>query len=157
MGEKGIKGDDLQYDDLTLDQKIELKGERGIKGKTGEKLKYNDLSRYQINELSKNISKNINKDEIKGDKGIKGEIGRIGKKGEKGRIGIQGLQGNKGSKGSKGNIGFKGQKGEIGNTPIHQWNNTRIRFETRNSKKQPVWGNYVNLIGQKGEKGNNEV
>ena len=48
----------------------------------------------------------------------------------------------KGPKGIKGDKGLKGIKGEIGNIPLHNWDNTKIKFQKSiDNNNNPVWGN----------------
>ena len=79
-GDKGDKGDPLTWNDLTEEQKAEIKGEKGDKGDKGdigEPLTWNDLTEEQ-------------KAEIKGEKGDKGDKGNKGDKGDKGDRGDTG-------------------------------------------------------------------
>jgi hypothetical protein len=148
QGEKGKTGErglNLDFDMLTDDEKEELKGETGIKGDTGDNLKWNNLSRQQILELGDNIVQNMNEDteynildKIEGDKGDKGE---------KGQIGIRGFKGDKGLQGPI------GQKGIRGYSPLHEWVGTELRLQNEDAKGEMSWGKYVNLIGNKGQKG----
>ena len=62
QGEQGEQGDPLTYDDLTEEQKTELKGEQGEKG---DPLTFDDLTEEQ-------------KAELKGEQGEKGEQGDEG-------------------------------------------------------------------------------
>lgn len=79
-GDKGDKGDPLTWNDLTEEQKAEIKGEKGDKGDKGdigEPLTWEDLTEEQ-------------KAEIKGEKGDKGDKGNKGDKGDKGDRGDTG-------------------------------------------------------------------
>ena len=76
-GVQGPKGGPLRFEDLTEEQKLELKGEKGDKGEQGipgpkgEPFKYSDFTSEQL-EL------------LKGPKGDTGENGEQGPKGEQG-------------------------------------------------------------------------
>lgn len=76
-GVQGPKGEPLRFEDLTEEQKLELKGEKGDKGEQGipgpkgEPFKYSDFTSEQL-EL------------LKGPKGDTGENGEQGPKGEQG-------------------------------------------------------------------------
>ena len=86
-GPQGLQGDDLRFEDLTEEQKAELRGPKG------DALKFDDLSLEQI-------------EMIKGPKGEKGE------KGEKGAAGPKGMKGEPGPQGPQGPIGLQGERGE---------------------------------------------
>src|SRR5699024_6757800 len=54
-GAKGDKGDPVTYEELTPQQKLELKGEKGDKGDKGDPLKFADLTPEQIEELQQEV------------------------------------------------------------------------------------------------------
>lgn len=81
QGQKGVDGT-MTFEDLTIEQKEELKGDRGERGPEGPQ----------------------GPQGIKGDKGDKGDTGDIGPKGDKGDKGDQGIQGPEGPKGDTGEI-----------------------------------------------------
>lgn len=108
-GEKGEKGDPFTYDDLTAEQKLELRGEPGKDGYTPKKgVDYFD-----------------GKPGRKGDKGDRGLTGAKGEKGDKGEPGKDGtmtfedltpsqkasLKGDKGDKGDPDRDGVDGKDG----------------------------------------------
>ena len=98
-GPQGLKGDDLVFDDLTDEQKEELRGPKG------DPLKFEDLTQEQINEL---------KSDIAGPEGPQGPAGEAGPQGPQGEQGIQGPAGEKGEKGDQGEAGPQGIQGLVG-------------------------------------------
>ena len=68
-GMPGPKGEPLRFEELTEEQKLELKGENGEQGPKGEPFKYTDFTEEQLAAL-------------KGERGEKGETGEPGPKGE---------------------------------------------------------------------------
>jgi len=101
-GPQGLKGDDLVFDDLTDEQKEELRGPKG------DPLRFEDLTQEQINELRSDIAG------PEGPQGPAGEAGPQGEKGEKGDAGEQGPQGEVGPQGPQGEQGIQGPAGEKG-------------------------------------------
>ena len=98
-GPQGLKGDDLVFDDLTDEQKEELRGPKG------DPLRFEDLTQEQINELRSDIAG------PEGPQGPAGEAGPQGEKGEKGDAGEQGPQGEVGPQGEMGPAGPQGEQG----------------------------------------------
>ena len=90
--EKGDTGDTFTFEDLTTEQKEELKGDKGDTGDTGLRGPQGE----------------------QGPKGDDGEQGIQGNPGEKGERGEQGPQGEEGPKGDKGDPGDEGPQGEQG-------------------------------------------
>lgn len=66
-----------------------------------------------------------------------------GRDGERGRDGVPGINGKDGLRGPE------GPRGPIGPMPKHEWRGTELRFEIRPNE----WGEFVDLKGDKGEKG----
>lgn len=97
----------------------------------------------------------------RGDVGAQGERGEVGPRGERGEQGARGeigpagppgppgRDGRPGRDGKDGERGEKGEKGDTGPMPRHQWDGTRLRFETPDGQ----WGKYVDLRGPKGDRG----
>ena len=104
-GPQGLKGDDLVFDDLTDEQKAELKGPKG------DPLKFEDLTDDQIAAIKSEVAGPAGE---KGEKGDQGEVGPQGPQGEQGPAGAQGIQGPAGEKGEKGEAGPQGPAGEVG-------------------------------------------
>jgi len=86
-----------------------------------------------------------------GEIGPQGERGERGEKGEKGDPGPQGEDGADGRDGVDGLDGRHGDDGEIGPMPKHEWKKTSLRFE----EKPGVWGDFVDLKGERGVPGVN--
>ena len=101
-GPQGLKGDDLVFEDLTDEQKAELKGPKG------DPLKFEDLTQEQIDQLRSDIAG------PEGPQGPAGEAGPQGEKGEKGDAGEQGPQGEVGPQGEMGPAGPQGEQGVQG-------------------------------------------
>ena len=109
-GVQGPKGEPLRFEELTEEQKLELKGEKGDKGEQGipgpkgEPFKYSDFTPEQLNAL-------------KGPKGDTGENGEQGPKGEPFKytdFTQEQLAALKGERGEKGETGERGRKGPQG-------------------------------------------
>lgn len=109
-GVQGPKGEPLRFEELTEEQKLELKGEKGDKGEQGipgpkgEPFKYSDFTPEQLNAL-------------KGPKGDTGEDGEQGPKGEPFKytdFTEEQLAALKGERGEKGETGERGRKGPQG-------------------------------------------
>lgn len=138
-------------DDLTHWAEFEApagpQGPKGDKGDKGDPFTYEDFTQPQLDAL----------------KGEKGDVGDTpdhqwtgtslqfelpsGAWGDlvdlKGDTGVQGEQGEEGEQGEQGIQGEKGDK------PAHQWSGTDLRFENPDGS----WGDYVDLVGPQGEKG----
>lgn len=94
LAEKVENGVTLTFEDLTEEQKEELKGEQGERGEQG-------------------IPGERGPQGIQGPKGEQGEIGPKGDTGPPGERGLQGPQGEKGIPGERGPQGERGLPGEI--------------------------------------------
>lgn len=81
-----------------------------------------------------------------GKAGPAGPQGATGQQGQKGQSGLPGTAGIAGQTGSRGPIGPPGPKGD---TPDHEWSGSKLRFE----KPDGAWGDYVDLRGPKGARG----
>ena len=144
-GDTGDKGDALEFDDLTANQKLELKGQKGEEGAEGEKgqkgapaplLQYAGTvgtqatlpaqpqpagdTYYVADEGRYYTSNGVDGytdagQMIKGDQGAKGDDGEDGDKGEKGAP-EKGEQGIQGLNGDKGDTGDKGDVAQKGDT-----------------------------------------
>lgn len=138
-------------DDLTHWAEFEApagpQGPKGDKGDKGDPFTYEDFTQPQLAAL----------------KGEKGDVGDTpdhqwtgtslqfelpsGAWGDlvdlKGDTGAQGIQGEQGIQ------GIQGIQGEKGDKPAHQWSGTDLRFENPDGS----WGDYVDLVGPQGEKG----
>ncbi len=82
--------------------------------------------------------------------GRDGKDGKDGKEGPKGRDGmtIIGPRGPAGGQGRDGKPGKPGKDGKKGSMPKHEWNGSKIRFETPEG-----WGDWVDLRGPVGPAG----
>ena len=85
----------------------------------------------------------------KGDKGDKGDTGLPGVNGKDGLPGRDGVDGKDGRQGDRGERGLQGVKGDPGLPPEHRWKGTELAFKHPNGE----WGEYVDLKGKEGEKG----
>lgn len=77
------------------------------------------------------------KDGAPGKPGVDGKDGRPGRDGSDGRDGIDGFDGK------------EGKRGPVGHTPQHEWDGTKIRFQTEEGE----WGEWVDLRGPIGPAG----
>ena len=113
-GPQGLKGDDLVFEDLTDEQKEELRGPKG------DPLKFEDLTQDQINELKSDIAGPegpqgpAGEAGPQGEQGPQGEVGPAGPQGEQGPQGEVGPAGPQGEQGIQGPAGEKGEKGDQG-------------------------------------------
>ena len=107
-GPQGLKGDDLVFDDLTDEQKEELRGPKG------DPLKFEDLTQEQINELKSDIAGPEGPQGPAGEAGPQGPQGEKGDKGDPGEVGPQGPAGEAGPQGPQGEQGIQGPAGEKG-------------------------------------------
>ena len=107
-GPQGLKGDDLVFDDLTDEQKEELRGPKG------DPLKFEDLTQEQINELKSDIAGPEGPQGPAGEAGPQGPQGEKGDKGDQGEVGPQGPAGEAGPQGPQGEQGIQGPAGEKG-------------------------------------------
>ena len=107
-GPQGLKGDDLVFDDLTDEQKEELRGPKG------DPLKFEDLTQDQINELKSDIAGPEGPQGPAGEAGPQGPQGEKGDKGDQGEVGPQGPAGEAGPQGPQGEQGIQGPAGEKG-------------------------------------------
>lgn len=69
-----------------------------------------------------------------------------GARGDKGDRGIDGINGKDGAQGPRGPAGPKGDRGP---PPEHEWRGTELRFMHPDGE----WGSFVDLKGEKGDKG----
>lgn len=132
----------LKFENLTEEQKLEIRGPRGQRGRQGRdfvfedhieffrslKLKFTDLSPEEISELRlkfENLTDeeksslklkftDLTDDEKFQLRGARGQRGRNGIQGPQGEIGEQGPQGLIGPQGEKGDRGDRGVRGPIG-------------------------------------------
>ena len=107
-GPQGLKGDDLVFEDLTDEQKEELRGPKG------DPLKFEDLTQEQINELKSDIAGPEGPQGPAGEAGPQGPAGEKGEKGDQGEVGPAGPQGEVGPAGPQGEQGIQGPAGEKG-------------------------------------------
>lgn len=89
------------------------------------------------------------KDGAPGADGINGKDGRDGVDGRNGVDGKDGAPGPRGLRGPQGDPGPEGPRGDIGPMPDHEWDDTRLRFETSPGR----WGHFVDLRGPRGRSG----
>lgn len=85
----------------------------------------------------------------KGEDGAQGPQGRTGNTGPQGQAGEDGHHGAQGPSGKDGAQGPAGPQGPRGKTPDHEWSGSRLRFE----KPSGAWGEFVELRGPKGGRG----
>ena len=123
QGARGEKGDALRFDDLTIEQKAQLKGERGERGERGEKGEKGDRGeKGERGERGIQGARGEKGDALRFDdltieqkaqlKGERGERGEKGEQGERGERGMQGIQGATGAQGRQGDTGLRGAKGD---------------------------------------------
>lgn len=131
---KGEDGKSLRYEDLTDEQKEDLKGEKGERGPQGKQ----------------GIQGIQGPQGPKGERGTQGEKGEVGQKGEQGipgPKGERGLQGERGIQGEQGPQGLRGPKGEKGEQGLRG-----VRGLTGEKGEQGLKGER-GLKGEKGEQG----
>ena len=85
----------------------------------------------------------------KGEDGAQGPQGHTGNAGPQGQKGEDGAQGPQGAAGRDGAQGPAGPQGPRGKTPDHEWSGSKLRFE----KPSGAWGEFVELRGPKGGRG----
>lgn len=108
-----------------------------------------DFTTEEIKNFQKRIDDFIRDYQIKdGKDGKDGEDGKDGKDGRDGKDGKDGKDGEDGKDGVDGLDGRKGEQGEAGKMPQHQWDGTKIRFQTPDG-----WGEWVDLRGPVGPAG----
>lgn len=128
-GPKGEKGDPFTFNDLTVEQRLDLKGDTGDKGpqgKPGESIRI--AGTFEDEENNATVVKFTNGQSIsipwgekgeqgpKGNPGKQGPIGPKGDTGKQGPIGETGPQGPRGFTGAMGPPGEQGEKGDTGPT-----------------------------------------
>jgi hypothetical protein len=157
-GIMGVKGQPFKYTDYTKDQLDFLRGEKGIRGITGYSPKHKWFNNRKLKFSEVKNGKVVWGQEVDL-VGPKGELGKEGQKGQKGqKMKFNDLNYNEkkmliGSKGQKGEQGIQGIKGPIGNTPQLQFMGTKLHIGDKNVDGSIKWINSMNLIGQKGTKG----
>lgn len=92
-GEDGQDGQSFDYENLTPEQKAEIKGEQGDKGDSFE---YEDFTQEQLDELRGETGQAFTYDMFTPEQleALKGEQGEKGEDGDKGEAGVNGLHGN---------------------------------------------------------------
>ena len=118
QGQQGEKGQDgsVSFDDLTPEQKAELKGDQGPAGAQGDKGDQGPAG-AQGDKGDQGPAGENGQDGAqgqKGDQGDKGDQGPAGAQGDKGDQGDRGLDGVQGDKGDQGPAGAQGDKGDQG-------------------------------------------
>jgi hypothetical protein len=145
----------LKFDDLSEENKIELRGPRGQRGKSGKdfileeviptihegikshivghyhelKLKFDDL-KFEDLEALKFRYNHFTPENLLELKGPRGQRGKQGVQGERGEIGAQGEAGKIGPRGAIGPVGLKGPQGFPGKDAVG--------LDGRNGKDAPV-------------------
>ena len=123
----------LRFTDLTEEEKDDIRGPRGLKGKDGKsfvfedhreffeslKMKYTDLSKEEVESLKLKFVdlSETEKDSLKlkfKDLNDEDKYSLKGPRGQRGKIGPQGIQGDKGDTGGRGPTGLRGLPGPVG-------------------------------------------
>lgn len=115
IGPQGPKGADgtVSFDELTDEQRLSLKGDKGDKGEQGEQGPKGEQGEQGIQgEQGPQGEQGIQGE--KGDPGEQGERGEQGPAGERGPKGEQGERGLQGERGPQGVQGIQGPRGEQG-------------------------------------------